>query len=213
MVLVGLRTRLQGDETLPAPDIATATQHTTLHTIIHRVQKSHHATVHQSILYHTTREQRTHMKHLQVDVSTAQYLSWLLQPEDPKPTFYLLPVLSPTASNPSSQYEHWASMFYPVLQTVWLERMRWLQFSFKWLDQLESLGQWNCCLCREMGHRVGQWRFIFWRGGGRGVVGVWVNGDGIWGQKARVRLPSVHGHVRHGPPASLTPPLLQNTKD
>ena len=45
------------------------------------------------------------MKHLQLDISTAQYLSWLLQPDKPKPTFYLLPVLSPTASNPSSHYE------------------------------------------------------------------------------------------------------------
>ena len=45
------------------------------------------------------------MKQLQVDISTTQYLSWLLQPDKPKPTFYLLPVLSPTASNPSSHYE------------------------------------------------------------------------------------------------------------
>ena len=210
MVLVVLRTRLQGDETLPAPDIATATQHTTLHTIIHRVQKSHHATVHQSILYHTTREQRTHEAPAAWRLDRS--VPFLAAPARP-PQTHFLPSPCFVAHRLQSLLTIWASMFYPVLQTVWLERMRWLQFSFKWLDQLESLGQWNCCLCREMGHGVGQWRFIFWRGGGRGVVGVWVNGDGIWGQKARVRLPSVHGHVRHGPPASLTPPLLQNTRD
>ena len=57
------------------------------------------------VFFTTPQENREHMKHLQLDISTAQYLSWLLQPEDPKPTFYLLPVLSPTASNPSSHYE------------------------------------------------------------------------------------------------------------
>ena len=57
------------------------------------------------VFFTTPQENREHMKHLQVDISTAQYLSWLLQPDKPKPTFYLLPVLSPTASNPSSHYE------------------------------------------------------------------------------------------------------------
>ena len=208
MVLVGLRTRLQGDETLPAPDIATATAYHTPHNNTQSAKITSCQSTPKYSLPHHKRKENTYEAaagwHLHHSVP------FLAAPARQTQTHFL-PSPCFVAHRLQSLLTLWEACFIPCCKrfhkSVWAGCN---SHSNGWIK--ESLGQWNCCSCRELGHRVGQWRFIFWRGGGRGVVGVWVNGDGIWGQKARVRLPSVHGHVRHGPPASLTP-LLQNTKD